>query len=88
MFSYLSIFCICQYVENVEQTKADICEIYLIIQEFLENLTASTVIFSFFPETARNCYNRFANATKGTVLIEYKGNKEVSLAKKWNNQAF
>ena len=43
----------------------------------------------FFSETARNCYNKFANTTKGTILIAYmcKGNK-VSLAKEWNNQAF
>ena len=67
----------CQYVENVEQTKAAICEIHLIILRISREINSLNSDFQVppSPETARSCYNKFTNTTKGTVLIEYKGNK-------------
>ena len=67
----------CQYVENIEQIKTDICKIHLIFVRISREFNGVNSDFQFFSETARNCfiYSKFTNTTKGTVLIEYKGNK-------------
>ena len=38
----------CQYVENVEQTKADICEIHLILLRISREFNSSNSDFQFF----------------------------------------
>ena len=77
----------CQYVENVEQTIADICEIHLILLKIFREFKGINSDFRFFFQKKQEIVLiNLQTQQKVPFSLNIREIKQVLLAKEWNNQ--